>query len=69
MTNQEVVQAFQDSMNTMLKAFEETTGYRAEQTAMLPPVLKTIIESAGAPSEGWRIEIGWTFTPIAKEHS
>lgn len=66
MTQQEVVQAFQDSINAMLKAFEETTGYRAEQSAMLPPVLKAVIESAGAPSDGWRIEIGWTFTPVTQ---
>lgn len=66
MTQQEVVTAFQNKMREMLAEFEATTGYRAEQTAMLPPVLKAVIESAGAPSEGWHIEIGWQFTPIVQ---
>lgn len=64
MTKEQIVQDFQNKMRDMLAEFEATTGYRAEQTAALPPVLKAVIESAGAPSEGWRIEIGWTFTPV-----
>lgn len=66
MTQEQIVRDFQDKMRDMLAEFEATTGYRAEQTAALPPALKAVIEAAGAPSEGWRIEVGWTFTPITR---
>lgn len=67
MTQQEVVQLFQDRLNHLLATFEAETGYRANQTAALPPALKAVLEAAGAPSEGWKVDAGWQFIPMKSE--
>ncbi len=67
MTQQEIVQAFQQNINAMLQEFEQSTGYRPQQTAALSPALKAVLQTAGAPVDGWQIDIGWAFTPISKE--
>ena len=66
MTQQEIVQVFQQKITTMLQEFETATGHRAIQTASLPPVMRAVLEAAGAPSDGWKIEVGWQFVPITQ---
>ncbi len=66
MTQEAIVQAFQSRLQAMLITFEAETGYRAIPHAALPPVMRAVLEAAGAPADGWKIETGWTFTPITQ---
>lgn len=66
MTPAAIVQVFQAQLQALLVEFETTTGHRALPTASLPPVMRAVLEAAGAPSDGWKIEVGWQFVPITQ---